>query len=129
MYWSLAFLVDVDPILLQPIHQFPPRQRSGVAHDSGDFFQSVCQHVVGQSQPRTPSPVFGDEKGSKNRYEPANAIGIHQVKSSSHGPGAHQRTYIAYCCLLYTSDAADDLLCVDLGGRRIIKKKKKVKAK
>ena len=26
-------------------------------------------------------------------------------------------------CLLYTSDAADDLPCVDLGGRRIIKKK------
>src|SRR5450756_3136922 len=26
-----------------------------------------------------------------------------------------------YGCLLYTSDAADDLLCVDLGGRRIIK--------
>ena len=26
-------------------------------------------------------------------------------------------------CLLYTSDAADDLLCVELGGRRIIKKK------
>ena len=25
-------------------------------------------------------------------------------------------------CLLYTSDAADDLLCVDLGGRRIINK-------
>ena len=33
---------------------------------------------------------------------------------------------VALCsaCLLYTSDAADDLLCVDLGGRRIIKKKK-----
>ena len=26
-------------------------------------------------------------------------------------------------CLLYTSDAADDLFCVDPGGRRIIKKK------
>src|SRR5659263_769762 len=26
-----------------------------------------------------------------------------------------------WICLLYTSDAADDLLCVDLGGRRIIK--------
>ena len=25
-------------------------------------------------------------------------------------------------CLLYTSDAADDLPCVDIGGRRIIKK-------
>ena len=32
-------------------------------------------------------------------------------------------------CLLYTSDAADDLLCVDLGGRRIIKKKKRKKEK
>ena len=29
-------------------------------------------------------------------------------------------------CLLYTSDAADDLLCVDLGGRRILKKKKQL---
>eukprot|EP00831_Metopus_contortus_P036189 TRINITY_DN28685_c0_g1_i2.p2 TRINITY_DN28685_c0_g1~~TRINITY_DN28685_c0_g1_i2.p2 ORF type:complete len:141 (-),score=18.37 TRINITY_DN28685_c0_g1_i2:60-482(-) len=28
-------------------------------------------------------------------------------------------------CLLYTSDAADDTPCVDLGGRRIIKKKNK----
>ena len=30
-------------------------------------------------------------------------------------------------CLLYTSDAADDPLCVDPGGRRIIKKKKQQK--
>src|SRR5665811_1343599 len=36
--------------------------------------------------------------------------------SSSHAP--------PQCCLLYTSDAADDLTRVDLGGRRIIKKKK-----
>ena len=28
-------------------------------------------------------------------------------------------------CLLYTSDAADEARSVDLGGRRIIKKKKK----
>src|SRR5680860_17526 len=38
----------------------------------------------------------------------------------------HGHTYtanpLACTCLLYTSDAADDLLCVDLGGRRIIKK-------
>ena len=31
-------------------------------------------------------------------------------------------------CLLYTSDAADDLLCVDLGGGRSIKKKNKQKS-
>ena len=35
---------------------------------------------------------------------------------------ADGKTYaLRLACLLYTSDAADDLLCVDLGGRRIIK--------
>ena len=34
-----------------------------------------------------------------------------------------RKAVLANDCLLYTSDAADDLLCVDLGGRRIIKKK------
>src|SRR5665254_20662 len=32
----------------------------------------------------------------------------------------------AWLCLLYTSDAADDLTRVDLGGRRIITKKKNI---
>ena len=36
-----------------------------------------------------------------------------------------QTEVVDVTCLLYTSDAADDLLCVDLGGRRIIKKKKR----
>eukprot|EP00831_Metopus_contortus_P000388 TRINITY_DN10146_c0_g1_i1.p4 TRINITY_DN10146_c0_g1~~TRINITY_DN10146_c0_g1_i1.p4 ORF type:complete len:181 (-),score=24.81 TRINITY_DN10146_c0_g1_i1:89-631(-) len=36
----------------------------------------------------------------------------------------HGRTITTLkACLLYTSDAADDTPCVDLGGRRIIKKK------
>src|SRR5450756_3118124 len=35
-----------------------------------------------------------------------------------------EKTALLGVCLLYTSDAADDLLCVDLGGRRIIKKKR-----
>ena len=34
-----------------------------------------------------------------------------------------RRKLIPYICLLYTSDAADEGLGVDLGGRRIIKKK------
>ena len=37
--------------------------------------------------------------------------------------GVTELHYEAYDCLLYTSDAADDLLCVDLGCRRIIQKK------
>src|SRR5450756_3140887 len=39
------------------------------------------------------------------------------------------REHALWLCLLYTSDAVDDLLCVDLGGRRIIKKKKNKKKK
>src|SRR5450756_2888543 len=34
--------------------------------------------------------------------------------------GTHANLATFKGCLLYTSDAADDLLCVDLGGRRII---------
>ena len=33
---------------------------------------------------------------------------------------------LSYSCLLYTSDAADERSSVDLGGRRIIKKKNRV---
>eukprot|EP00657_Telonema_sp_P-1_P007877 TRINITY_DN28204_c0_g1_i1.p1 TRINITY_DN28204_c0_g1~~TRINITY_DN28204_c0_g1_i1.p1 ORF type:complete len:131 (-),score=37.80 TRINITY_DN28204_c0_g1_i1:29-421(-) len=34
-----------------------------------------------------------------------------------------QRILSLFACLLYTSDAADDLLCVDLGGPRLVSKK------
>src|SRR5664279_1454961 len=37
----------------------------------------------------------------------------------------NQSSYLTWGCLLYTSDAADEEDSVDLGGRRIIKKKKK----
>ena len=39
-------------------------------------------------------------------------------------PGLKDGDGWCVCCLLYTSDAADEGLGVDLGGRRIIKKKK-----
>ena len=42
-------------------------------------------------------------------------------------PGAVERRAVSRdgdVCLLYTSDAADERSSVDLGGRRIIKKKK-----
>ena len=36
---------------------------------------------------------------------------------------------LALACLLYTSDAADERSSVDLGGRRIIKKKTNARAR
>ena len=45
------------------------------------------------------------------------------LAQASIGPG--MAVYTRYDnCLLYTSDAADERSSVDLGGRRIIKKKK-----
>ena len=41
----------------------------------------------------------------------------HKIKSCANFQDKRTST-----CLLYTSDAADDMQCVDLGGRRIIKK-------
>eukprot|EP00826_Nyctotherus_ovalis_P003690 TRINITY_DN10760_c0_g1_i14.p1 TRINITY_DN10760_c0_g1~~TRINITY_DN10760_c0_g1_i14.p1 ORF type:complete len:279 (-),score=22.44 TRINITY_DN10760_c0_g1_i14:6-842(-) len=56
--------------------------------------------------------------------------GIYYIKSIDNGKTWSKPTILvlfsaAGTCLLYTSDAADDMQCVDLGGRRIIKKKKK----
>ena len=39
------------------------------------------------------------------------------------GPAIDEALTVAGICLLYTSDAADERSSVDLGGRRIIKKK------
>ena len=39
----------------------------------------------------------------------------------------YKNEYVYSGCLLYTSDAADERSSVDLGGRRIIKKKTKKK--
>ena len=46
--------------------------------------------------------------------------------SYRNGTSIHSATIGSNCnCLLYTSDAADERSSVDLGGRRIIKKKKR----
>ena len=58
-----------------------------------------------------------------------NVLAIHYPQIVSNGmpllKGRLQSFDKSWVCLLYTSDAADDLLCVDIGGRRIIKKKNK----
>ena len=54
-------------------------------------------------------------------------VGVSPQDADSHRKFAAQHnlnfTLLADTCLLYTSDAADDLLCVDLGGRRNLQKK------
>ena len=67
----------------------------------GDVYKRQCRG-------RPPQPR--DCRGAG--HQPADGRG-------AQGPDDGQ----AGCCLLYTSDAADERSSVDLGGRRIIKKK------
>ena len=63
--------------------------------------------------------VISRISGGKGVLSRMAGLGLHEGKTIRVVQAAPFRG-----CLLYTSDAADDLLCVDLGGRRIIKKKK-----
>ncbi|VTU48853.1 hypothetical protein [Lactobacillus rhamnosus DSM 14870] [Lacticaseibacillus rhamnosus] len=70
----------------------------------------------------TSSDVIGELK-----FSLANQLGLPSVVKVVAGTGDNAATALANkTCLLYTSDAADDTPCVDLRGRRIIKKKKKL---
>eukprot|EP00825_Cyclidium_porcatum_P051430 TRINITY_DN9458_c0_g1_i2.p1 TRINITY_DN9458_c0_g1~~TRINITY_DN9458_c0_g1_i2.p1 ORF type:complete len:116 (+),score=24.81 TRINITY_DN9458_c0_g1_i2:143-490(+) len=70
--------------------------------------------------------VMSTTRGANN-YFPRIFKGRRECTGHLKTQGALSETLQPYLqvCLLYTSDAADDMQCVDLGGRRIIKKKKK----
>ena len=64
---------------------------------------------------------------SETNADPYNTVITHLKLNNSGGNGGsgsriELKTGAARCwiCLLYTSDAADDMQCVDLGGRRIL---------
>ena len=72
-------------------------------------------HTAGKSE-----PASSENRPTVLKYE-------EQPRSDDSSDRGYQadREERVRVCLLYTSDAADDLPCVDLGGRRIFKKKKK----
>src|SRR5678815_5541498 len=72
-----------------------------------------------QSTPSTFKPNFkarGLKAASVNGIIHGSPSGDAQRRSTNRGN--HTKPF---CCLLYTSDAADERSSVDLGGRRIIK--------
>src|SRR5450756_3253744 len=89
-----------------------------------ELAKDVAQHVAAMnplyvSADQVPPEVIEAERAI---YE---KIALEEGKPAAALPKIVEGRVQGYYCLLYTSDAADDLLCVDLGGRRIIKKKKK----
>ena len=71
--------------------------------------------------------VYKRQEHSRSRC-PYGFQHLARLRKGSPEPGRHGGRSTCHC-LLYTSDAADERSSVDLGGRRIIKKKKKRKDK
>ena len=69
--------------------------------------------------------VYKRQDNGLTRGEAKNKGTFPLMPNLSYSPWMLSTTAIT--CLLYTSDAADERSSVDLGGRRIIKKKKKIK--
>src|SRR5450756_3208766 len=103
---AVAVLADYDIIFVACRRRF------------GDFRWPSLRTSSSASNRRRPSPSPTRRARSKRLA----------ATSSAWAPASRISTRPT-TCLLYTSDAADDLLCVDLGGRRIIKKKKKKQKK
>ncbi len=86
--------------------------------------------------PQTVLALDPDQRQAERRegYDVATVSGGHSTYANGgtggvvgqFGDGSIANSYnygnVTLVCLLYTSDAADDMQCVDLGGRRIIKK-------
>src|SRR5450756_3114693 len=104
------WMMDIEPSL----RSLAVADRSGEPNSDGWGIgwydgEQDCPHVVKEPAPANESPLF-----ELTARKVSARIALAHIRRSS---GTSRR------CLLYTSDAADDLLCVDLGGRCIIKKK------
>ena len=94
-----------------------------ILYDIGDVFLFQAEDGI---RDLVRSRGLGDvyKRQSPRRFKPTRELSI---GSQSCRIWAHLRNGAGIpvpACLLYTSDAADERSSVDLGGRRIIKKKK-----
>ena len=70
--------------------------------------------------------VAKEESGLSNKILKKYKVDVEKIYRALQEIRGKRKVDDPYACLLYTSDAADDLLCLALGGRRIIKKKNKL---
>src|SRR5664280_2637290 len=107
-------------------------KRSGQCRMTGADRDNRRVHRIGKRErtrelacrPTPPSPGHGCVgRMQLTRPFATSAAAIDARGSTPRERHLHRNPYFASICLLYTSDAADEEDSVDLGGRRIIKKK------
>src|SRR5450756_629143 len=112
----------------------PPRSTQSRSSAASDVYKRQARAPLAASvRRRRPCPEGTPTSPARRRARPPMPSSKRPWnRPARHRRRRHRRHHLSRCprsCLLYTSDAADDLLCVDLGGRRIIKKKKEKKKK
>src|SRR5450756_506201 len=96
--------------------------RSGWFNDRGGISRCASRRALERRKETMRHRMATHSLARVNRLEisvgePA-AVHIQRVTGNEAGLLAQQEGHgVGHVCLLYTSDAADDLLCVDLGGR------------
>ena len=90
-----------------------------------DFFFQAEDGIRDLVRSRGLGDVYKRQQWSGRRVD----AGGTRLRRPERQPRARDRVVGHRCCscLLYTSDAADERSSVDLGGRRIIKKKKSMR--
>src|SRR5665213_3451480 len=99
-------------VLQEDLHRLAP-------HLGGDLFGHDVRARDGDQlglQLLTEDSRAGQPLGAGHGTAPQRRIDVHVAVRDDLGAGVDRGQH-HQICLLYTSDAADDLLCVDLGGR------------
>ena len=86
------------------------------------FFFQVEDGIRDLVRSRGLGDVYKRQAGEPVMWQNSGLPGA--VANQGPATNGHQWRTMFWSCLLYTSDAADERSSVDLGGRRIIKKKK-----
>ena len=101
--FSITPAIDFD---VEPLFDFPTRTKDASTKQPTVGFNPDYNPFEKRQAPLTPRQISNRDNWDK----------MIPPKDFSFGKETDSNT-----CLLYTSDAADDLPCVDLGGRRILK--------
>src|SRR5659263_772145 len=112
MVETIHKLVRVQRQLLQKFEREPTA--NDIAEEMGITSERVREIMKLSQEPISlETPISEDEDSHIGDF-------IEDLKVKSPSDAVSFTMLQDQLCLLYTSDAADDLLCVDLGGRRII---------
>eukprot|EP00825_Cyclidium_porcatum_P010680 TRINITY_DN15471_c0_g1_i2.p1 TRINITY_DN15471_c0_g1~~TRINITY_DN15471_c0_g1_i2.p1 ORF type:complete len:264 (+),score=12.76 TRINITY_DN15471_c0_g1_i2:137-928(+) len=124
-------VVDADSIRTRILHSKIPTVVfvDNNAASAGALISIACGRIYMRSGASLGAATVVNQTGEKmpDKYQSYMRATM-RATAEAHGKdtiinGQDTHVLCVDTCLLYTSDAADDMQCVDLGGRRIIKKK------